>query len=151
MGFLNWFRDNWFTLLQSLGIIGGLLFTGFSLRIDARVRRISNVFEVTKQHREIWTQLYSQPELKRILDPAVDVTQDPVTSGEELFLTLLILHLASAYRARRFGMVLSPEELRADISSFFALPIPRAVWEKSKAFQDHDFVSFVESYRGTTR
>jgi hypothetical protein len=44
-------------------------------------------------------------------------------------------------------MVLAPEELRADISSFFALPIPRVVWERSKPFQNREFISFVESYR----
>jgi hypothetical protein len=146
MGFLNWLQINWGNLVSSIGA-AGLIFTAVALHREANARRVGNQFELTKQHREIWTQLYVQPELKRILDPAADLRQRPVTVEERLFVTLLILHLASAYRARRFGMVLSPEELRADISSFFGLPIPRAVWEQSQKFQDRDFVAFVENYR----
>jgi hypothetical protein len=49
MEFGNWLRDHWFVLLQSAGIIGGLLFTGISLRIDARVRRVGNLLAITAQ------------------------------------------------------------------------------------------------------
>lgn len=144
MGFGGWIGENWFTLLQSAGIIGGLLFTGISLRIDTKVRRVGNLFEVTKHHREIWTGLYSRPELKRILKSDVDVDRGPITSEEELFVNLLVLHLASAYRAAVGGMFILPTELDADIGRFFSLPIPRAIWEKTRRFQDQDFVGFVE-------
>jgi len=146
MGFLNWFRDNWFDLLQSLGIVGGLFFGGIALVIDAKVRRIGNLFTVTKQHREIWTTLYTRPELKRVVDASVDLTVRPISDEEELFVNLLILHLASSYRAAKAGMFLLRGELRADITAFFSLPIPRAVWERMKVFQDEKFVSFVEDY-----
>ena len=144
MGFLNWLSDNWFTFLQSLGIIGGLFFTGIALRIDANVRRVGNFFEVTKQHREIWSQLYSCPGLTRVLDSSADVIGQPITNEEKLFVELLILHLASAYRSLRAGMIVSPDELHADVSSFFSLPIPKAIWQESKRFQDREFVKFVE-------
>src|SRR5260221_13307070 len=68
MGFLNWASDNWFILLQSLGIIGGLLFTAASLRLDEKTRRVGNLMAITKNHREIWTALYDRPELSRVLD-----------------------------------------------------------------------------------
>ena len=144
MGFLNWLRDNWFTLFQSLGIIGGLFFTGVALLIDAKVRRVGNLFAVTKQHREIWTALYSRPDLKRVVDEAANLTTQPITDEEELFVNLLILHLASNDHAAKAGMFMLPGELQADITAFFSRPIPRAVWERTKKFQDHDFVSFVE-------
>jgi hypothetical protein len=35
--------------------------------------------------------------------------------------------------------------LQKDIRDFFMLPIPKAVWEKIKPFQDGDFIVFVES------
>jgi hypothetical protein len=35
--------------------------------------------------------------------------------------------------------------LRRDVAQFFSLPIPRAVWEKTKVTQNDDFVAFVES------
>ena len=44
-------------------------------------------------------------------------------------------------------MVIKQEGLRSDICSFFSLPIPQAVWEKTKLFQNDDFVEFVESCR----
>jgi hypothetical protein len=47
ISYISGFSQNWFTFLQSLGIIGGLLFTRFSLRTDARVRRIGNLITIT--------------------------------------------------------------------------------------------------------
>lgn len=145
MDFLSLLQDNWFTLLQSIGIIAGLFFTGWSLRIDAKVRRVANGFELTKQHREIWTHLYSRPELKRVVDPCADLRAQPVTDEEEMFVNFLFLHLASAFRAMKNGMFVLPEELHTDVSAFLSLPIPRAVWDSTKSFRNRDFVTFVES------
>lgn len=145
MELLNWLRDNWFTSLQTLGIVGGLFFTGLALRIDSKVRRVGNLFDVTKQHREIWTALYSRPDLKRVVDVSADLTAQPITDEEELFVNLLILHLASNYHAAKAGMFMLPGELQADISAFFARPIPRAVWERTKKFQEREFIAFVEA------
>jgi hypothetical protein len=39
--------------------------------------------------------------------------------------------------------------LREDVASFFSLPIPGAVWEEMKIYQDSDFVRFVESAKRT--
>ena len=82
MGLVTLLQDNWFTLLQSLGIMGGLFFTGFSLRIDAKVRRVGNLFEVTKQHREIWIMIYSRPELKRVIESKPNLDMKPITDEE---------------------------------------------------------------------
>jgi hypothetical protein len=147
MGFLTLLQDNWFTLLQSLGILGGLLFTGFSLRIDTKVRRIGNLFEVTKQHREIWMALYSRPELKRVIESDPNLDTAPVTDEERLFVTFLMLHLATNFRAAQAGMFMLPEEIRMDIANFLSRPIPKAIWERIKSFQDRDFVEFVERHR----
>lgn len=142
-----WLGDNWFVFLQSAGIIGSLLFTGISLRVDTKVRRVNNRFVITEQHRTIWTQFYRRPELARIVDTTANITETAVTEDEELFVTLVILHLTSAYYAMKDGMFPKPEGLRKDIAAFFALPIPRAVWEKAKSLQDREFVKFVEECR----
>jgi hypothetical protein len=34
--------------------------------------------------------------------------------------------------------------VEADIRQFFSRPIPRAVWEQTKVFQDHRFIAFVD-------
>lgn len=145
MDFIPWLSLHGFTLLQSIGIVGGLLFTGLSLRIDTKVRRVSTLITITQQHRDIWTQLYRRPEMARIVDPSVDVARQPVSSEEELLVTLLVLHLNSAYRAMEQGMFVRPQGLRNDIARFFALPIPRAVWAKIRSLQDEDFVRFIEA------
>jgi hypothetical protein len=59
----------------------------------------------------------------------------------------VILHLSSVYYAMKDGIVIKLEGLRRDVCSFFALPLARKVWEKSKILQNDDFVEFVESCR----
>jgi hypothetical protein len=145
MGFWNLIANNWFICLQSAAIIGSLLFTGLSFRIDAKVRRASNLLIITEQHRGLWLHLLDRPELGRVLDATADLKQKPLTEGEELFVSLLILHLSSVYRVMCNSLVIEPEELRKDISSFFSLPIPASVWIKKKEFQNKDFVAFVEN------
>ena len=57
----------------------------------------------------------------------------------------LILHLASSFEARKHGMYFVENGLREDVANFFNLPIPAAVWQEMKIYQDYDFISFVES------
>jgi hypothetical protein len=147
MRFLDWLGQNWFILLQSVGIIGSLLFTAASLREDAKAQRISNLITVTDHHRDIWTQIYQRPDLARVMDPNVDVRRNPVREEEELFINLLILHLNSVFHATSEGLYLKPEGLRQDVDRFFSLPIPKAVWMRSKELQDEAFVCFVDSGR----
>jgi hypothetical protein len=111
------------------------------------VRRVGNSFELTKQHREIWSHLFTRPDLKRILDPAADLKTTPVSADEKMFVNFLFLHLANAYRAKKNGLFRLPEELHLDIATFLSLPIPNAVWEMTKRFRNRDFIAFVERER----
>ena len=79
MGFLQWAAQNWFTVLQSAGIIGSLLFTAASLRLDAKARHVGNLMAITKNHREIWGELYQRPELARVIDAGADLEQKPMS------------------------------------------------------------------------
>lgn len=100
--------------------------------------------KMTEQHREIWTQLITEPSLSRVLSDAADVQRKPVSREERWFVSLLILHLGTAHRAMKDGMFLKPEGLRKDIKWMFSLPVTRAVWEKMRPFQDNEFVRFIE-------
>ena len=133
-----------FDLLGSIAIIASLLFTAVELQHVGKAQRVSNLLAVTRQHREIWSELFRQPALKRVLDPQADVVANPVTVEENLFVSFLILHLDAVFKADRAKMFVPATTLRKDIDGFFALPIPKAVWKSSRAFQDADFVSFVE-------
>lgn len=145
MGFLGWISGHWFELLQSVSIAVGFYVTIQTIRDDANAQKIQNLFTLTEAHREIWSTLYEHPELERLLSESVDLDVKPSSVAEELFVHLLILHLRTSFKARQAGMEFNGDAVAADIRQFFALPIPRAMWEKSKMFQDQDFVDFVES------
>ena len=140
-----WIQSNWFTLLQSAGIIAGLVFTGVSVRAEAKSRRVTNLLIITQNHREIWSELYARPELSRVLDEHVDLERQSITQDEKLFVRFLVLHLSGAHRAIQQDMFMSPEGLACDVRTFFALPIPRELWKKLRPTQDVDFVRFVEA------
>jgi len=141
---MNLFWQNWMFLLQTLGIVGALLFTGFALLLDARSRRAGNLIRLTDRHRDLWERMSSKSQLTRILDPDADIVQTPVTAEEEMFVIFVILHLSDNYFVIKAGFFERPRGLAKDIRRFFSLPIPRRVWEKVRDLQDQPFVTFVE-------
>ncbi len=147
MGSLRWLTENWFTLLNAVGVIGGLLFTGVSLRSETKTRRIANLLSLTEGHREIWKQVFTHSQLGRVLDATADTSARPMTREEEIFVNLVIQHLSVVFHALRDELTIKPEGLRRDVWWFFSLPIPRAVWDKMKVLQNDKFVSYVESCR----
>ncbi|MBU6401585.1 MAG: hypothetical protein KGS61_14810, partial [Verrucomicrobia bacterium] len=147
-GGIGWIAEHWFEALQSAGIIAGLILTCIALRQDIKVRRISNLIAVTAEHRDIWSKLYQKPELARVLDAAADPERTPVAQEEELFITMLVLHLYSVFRAVEGGLYLKLEGLEKDVAMFFSLPLVRVVWTKLKPLQDEEFVRFVEACLG---
>jgi hypothetical protein len=145
MGFFGWIGQNWFALLQTGGVIGALAFTGCTLLLDARNRRVGNLIQLTQEHRRLWERITGRPELVRILDPDTDLSRTPLTADEEMFVIFLILHLNCTWYAIKSGFYPRPEGLRKDVRLLFSRPIPRTVWEKVKELQDRKFVAFVES------
>jgi hypothetical protein len=146
MTWQDWLSNNWFTGLNTVAIIAALIYPQISLRRDERSRRVGNLFQLTGQHHDVWSQLFTKPELKRLLRADVDITQHPATAEEMLFITFLVLNLNSAHYAIKNRLIDSPRRLGTDIRTFFARPIPRAVWTDIRHFQDDDFVAFVESH-----
>ena len=140
-----WLADNWFNLFSSAGIIGGLWFTAVSLRSDAKTRRIANLLTITANYREIWSEFFRSPRLARITDPNADVFREPVTLDEELFVGLVISHINSVFYATNDELVVKWEGLRRDVGQFLSLPVPKAVWTKTKLLQNQDFAAFVDS------
>ena len=141
----QWLEGHWFELLQTAGILAGLFFTAYTVRQDERARRITNLLSIKQQHREIWREQYERPQLFRVRKKDVDLKIEPVSDEEALFVTLLILHLDTVYRAIKSGMFVKIEGMRLDLKEFFSAPIPKSVWENLKPQQDEEFVSFVES------
>jgi hypothetical protein len=145
MAFLEWASHNWFSLFQTAGIVGSLLFTGLALRVNVKERRNSNVLAITQAHRELWANFLKRPELSRVLNSNADLTASPVTKKEEMFILQLVVHLSTALEVLNPRRLASLDEaLRKDIRWFFSLPVPKAVWEETKLRQDAGFVRFVE-------
>ena len=147
----NWISDNWFNLVSGAGIIASLLFTAISLRSETKNRRIGSLLSLTESHRELWAQIFEHPGLARILEVEVNLSKEPMTVEESIYVGLAIQHLGSAYQALKAGIVIQQDGLCDDVKSFFSLPIPKAVWTSAKPLQNDDFVKFVESCRMRTR
>ena len=147
MGGLRWIIENGFTLLNAVGVVGGLLFTGISLRSETKTRRVANLLTLTQNHRALWSEYFKNPQLARVLDATTDTAKQPVSRDEEIFVNLVIQHLSSVFHALRDELVVKPEGLRRDVWWFFSLPIPLVVWERAKVLQNDAFIAFVEQCR----
>jgi hypothetical protein len=145
MGVGEWISHNWFDLFSSAGIIGGLWFTAVSLHSETKTRRVANLLTLTANYREVWKEFFRSPELARVIDPSADVAKQPVTLAEEFFVNMVISHTSSTYEALKDELLTKQEGLRRDVRSFFSLPVPKAVWTKSKLLQNQDFAAFIES------
>ena len=145
MGVIYWFREHWFDLLQTVGITGSLLLAAYTTWKDAQARKIGNSIAINGQYRMIWKDIYEHPVLARVLEKDADVIETPISTGEELFVTTIIAHLSTVFRAMKHGEFVKLEGLQNDVREFFALPIPKAVWERLKAYQDANFAKFIET------
>ena len=143
----SWLANNSFNLLSAVGIIGGLCFTAHSLRSETKTRRVANLLTITANHREVWKVFFSDKGLTRVCDASADTTKQPITDAEQMFVTLVLLHMSSVFYAMSDQLVVKVEGLRRDVAQFLSRPIPSEVWEKIKVLQNDDFVAFVESCR----
>lgn len=140
-----WFGANWFTLIQTAGVVGSLLFAGAALRFDAKVRRTEVLLALTDAHREIWAELIHQPGLGRILDARANPYQHAPTSAERHFVLLVILHIAAVRQAIAEGAYCASSGMGEDIRSFLALPIPDFVARSVLPFQDQEFQHYLQN------
>lgn len=140
-----WIAENWLSVIETIAIVGGLVFTARSLRADIRARRYQSLIAITERHFETWQQVYTKPELQRVLCVNLDLASDPITTEEKRFVEFLIFNLNLSFQGIEHGLFQSPEGLGADIQQFFSKPIPREVWRSSKPRLDRGFVAFVES------
>jgi hypothetical protein len=145
MMFGEWISQNWFDLFSGAGIIGGLWFTAVSLHSETKTRRIANLLILTQNHQRLWQDFYQRPQLARVLDSSADIAAKPVTLAEQAFVNMAIQHLSAAYYSMQSDLTIKPEGVRRDVAEFFSLPVPNAVWQRTKPLQNQDFAAFVES------
>ena len=141
----QWLSENWFNFLSTVGILGSLWIAIVTLRSDDKTRRVGNLFTVSTNYREIWKGYFDNQQLTRVLDPSADVAKQPVTPAEELFVGQIIIHISNVFYAMKDDLFIEQEGSRRDIAQFFTLPIPKAVWTKTKLLQNQDFAAFIDS------
>jgi hypothetical protein len=140
-GVVSWVAANWFSLVQTLAIVGALL-------LNASVRKVDTLINITAQHRAIWLKFLESPSLKRINKPKLDLAKHPITDEEFIFINLIILHITTVLVAVGKGIIPKVAGQDADISVLFSLPIPHAVWNQTKQFRDPETIRYVEGLLG---
>jgi hypothetical protein len=140
-----WLNQNWFALLQSVGIVCGLLFTSLSIRRDTRARRTTDLLTLTERHHDLWSEIHRRPELQRILNKEVDLVSRPVSTTEQEFLNLVFVHFYTGWLLAKSDALVPLEAMAADIRAFFGLPIPRFIWKQARDARDPKFVGFVDA------
>jgi hypothetical protein len=74
----------------------------------------------------------------------VDLLDQPVTAEEDVSTWQIIQQFETGWRVEQILDRGEMKLLARDAGKFFSLPLPRAVWEKAKAFRNPKFVRFVE-------
>jgi hypothetical protein len=143
-GITAWFNGNWFNLIQTLGIVGTLLFAGIGVHREAKAKEVENLLTLAEHHRELWAGFADKKELARVFEPNVDLAQHPPTVAEAEFLNLVFVHFLTGWWVAKSGGITKLEEMKLDVQGFFPLPLPRAVWEKTKKYRNGKFVRFVD-------
>lgn len=153
----HWLEENWFSVLQGAGIIGSLLFTGISLRKDIAARRFSDLLSATAEHRELWSEVHRRSDLERILATQIDLVSRPLTTAEDEFLNIIIVHFQTGWELAKQKGSAALEEFALDARHFFSLPLPHEVWIQSRFRRNPRFVEYIDkclaskTYRSTPR
>ncbi len=134
-------------LLQSLGIIAGFIFTILHVRRSTRLTKFDVFWRIGESHREIWSEVYDNPALERVLQEKLDLSEDQISIQERTFINSVILHVENVYKAHREGFYEIGVHERDDIGELFTRPLFASVWNDVKKYQSDSFRSFLESLR----
>ncbi len=140
------------TTLDTVGIIGGLVFTGFGLVLNAiatfrsiKSSKLLNYQEITKSHRELWKMTLDEPDkYSRVIEEKVNLKKKPITYYEHRFVHLLLLHMTTVFNFSKHSHLVEIEKMEFDIGEFLSFPIPHKVWKNTKSYFNKDFKKFVE-------
>jgi hypothetical protein len=142
--FLSWASNNWFNLIQTVGIMGSLWMTAAAANREAKSREVENLIALKNQHDELWSRVLEKPEFERIFRRDESVAEAEPTFTESTFIGIVFVHFQTGWKLASKGAIITRSELASDMRDFFSLPLPRSVWKKTRAFRDPEFVRFVE-------
>ncbi len=78
-----------------------------------------------------------------------DLKSNPVTVEEQVFVTMMVLHLNALYESQTSKALVPVENVESDMRDFMSLPVPNAVWAEMHQYMNHGFVTFVNGALGT--
>lgn len=149
--FSSWMDGNWFNLIQTVGIMGSLCLTAAASNQqakasnrEAKAKEVENLLTIAAQHQELWRGATQRKDLERVFRSDVDALARPATVAEAEFLNSVIVHFQTGWWIAKGGGITTLDEIKEDARSFFTLPLPHAVWEKTKQTRNKEFVRFVE-------
>lgn len=135
-------------LFQSVFIILSFMLARAAYKDDAKSRKIQNLIDINESHREIWAEVFSHPHLNRIRLKSADLRKEPITHEERRMVQLIILHIFTAFEARRLGQITPLQGMERDIVGFFSNSIPHEVWKEAKQYQNRQFVTYIDQIIG---
>lgn len=100
------------------------------------------MLQMNAHHRDIWKLALDHPQFFELFS-SQDVDRE-IQRSDRLFVNLVLLNAAAAYRAVRVGALLPIEGLERDIGTVFTYPVVASLWEEMKQYHDHDFVVWVD-------
>jgi hypothetical protein len=140
---MDFLKEHWFQLLQTIGIIASILFTATQIRFQRKSQKVSNSLLVTQHHRDIWKAFISDEKFSRLFQNHIDLVSSPVTEPERMFMNLVFLHISAVLKAIRAKAIFPIEGLESDVGDMLSYPIPREVWREVADYQDVQLREFV--------
>jgi len=135
---------DWFTLVQSVGIIFSILISALAFSRETRTKKVSNYLQLVQFHRDIWKLTLEYPQLNRVRKHNVDLLKEPPTSEERQFLSFIFLHITCTFELQNSNSLSKIERLEYDVNQLLSYPIVRHFWEENKRFYNEAFVRFVD-------
>ncbi|MDR3562008.1 MAG: hypothetical protein P4N59_11320 [Negativicutes bacterium] len=140
---LSWVKSEWFSVVQTVGVVGGLIFTGITIGRDAKAKEVANALAFAERHRQFWSEAIERPELHRVFVENADLGKEPMTAAVEIFLNLAFVQYETGWLIAKKIDSSDLKPLKSDVRKFFALPLPHAAWEKNSDCHHPRFVRFV--------
>jgi hypothetical protein len=134
----------WFSLLQTVILVGTLTVAISALRSSGRATRGSNTLAIVANSRQLWSQLNTNPALQNVLRPSM-AGDDKVSSIEFNFVIQVINHEATTFELAQAGGISPVEGARRDIHDTMGYPVFKFVWDDNKNYRSADFVDFIDS------
>lgn len=141
---MHWLSANWFSVVQTVVLVGTLIVAVSALRSSGQATKGSNTLAIMASNRQIWSQLTTNPELQSVMRPTMSA-DEAVTDSEYHFVLAVIHHTAISFELAQTGGINVIEGARRDVHDTMNLPVFKATWDKCKAYQNADFAEFMDS------